>query len=180
MNTRALVPALSLVLLTPFGAAPALAQTIPELAAFEPYLDTPWKAVFDADTGAGDIVLWEPALAGRVIRITHSVRDGEYGGETFVMWDLEAEELTYTYFTTAGFFTRGTMEFDEDGVLHSREFVTGNADGITEVRASQELLEDGTLRVVTRMLRGETWEDAGDVIYRPAPEAVVVLPRTGG
>jgi hypothetical protein len=153
---------------------------VPELEPFAPLLDHTWKAVFDAETGSGDVVRWEPALSGQAIQITHSIADGDYGGITYVMWDADAEELVYTYFTSAGFFTRGTMWFDTDGSLQSREFVTGEADGVTEVRATQELREDGSLRVVTRLLRGDTWEDAGDVVYRPAPEAEVILPRTGG
>jgi hypothetical protein len=164
---------------TALVAVPAASQMAPELAPFAPLLDHTWKAVFDAETGSGDVVRWEPALGGQAIQITHSIADGDYGGVTYVMWDAEAEALAYTYFTTAGFFTRGTMWFDDDGALRSQEFVTGDADGVTEVRAVQELQEDGSLRVVTRLLREGTWEDAGDVLYRPAPGAEIVLPRTG-
>ena len=172
--------AVAVVLGIALGAVPTASQMIPELEPFAPLLDHTWKAVFDSETGAGDVVRWEPALAGQAIQITHSIADGDYGGVTYVMWDAEAEALAYTYFTTAGFFTRGTMWFDDDGSLQSQEFVTGTADGVTEVRATQELREDGSLRVVTRLLRDGTWEDAGDVIYRPAPGAEIILPRTGG
>ena len=169
-----------IALLIAGAATPASGQVVAELAPFEPYLDRTWKAVFDPETGAGDVVRWEPALAGRAVRITHSVRDGEYGGETLVTWDPAAGAFVYTYFTTAGFLTRGTLRFDEAGALHGRERVQGEADGITEVRTVQTLGDDGSLRVVTRMLRRGQWEDAGDVTYHPAPDAEVILPRTGG
>ncbi len=147
----------------------------PELTAFEPFVGKTWKALVDPEKEVYDIARWEYALNGQAIRMLHSVADGAYGGETIVMWDREREELVYTYFTTAGFYTTGTMEFDAEGRLHSREKVTGNQDGVTEVQATMELTEDGGMRVVTRMLRDGEWEDRGDVVYRVDPAAEVIL-----
>ena len=42
---------------------------------------TPEKPVYD-------ISHWERALNGNAIRIMHSVNNGEFGGESIVMWDL--------------------------------------------------------------------------------------------
>ena len=121
---------------------------------------------------------WELALAGKAVRITHSVNEGDYGGETFVIWDRAQGELVYFYFTTAGFYTQGTMAVDEAGRLVSRENVTGSEDGITEVEAVHERLSDGRLRVTTRMLRNGAWEDGGKMTYAPDPTAQVILPAT--
>ena len=46
------------------------------------------------------------------------------------MWDSHKESLVSWYFTTAGFYTKSTLHF-ENGKLISLEDVTGNANGIT-------------------------------------------------
>lgn len=86
--------AVAVVLGTAPGALPSASQMAPELEPFAPLLDHTWKAVFDAATGSGDVVRWEPALAGQAIQITHSIADGDYGAVTYVMWDGEADGVT--------------------------------------------------------------------------------------
>ena len=39
------------------------------------------------DDATYDIQHWERALNGNAIKITHSVNNGEYGGESMIMWD---------------------------------------------------------------------------------------------
>lgn len=171
----ALALALALAPTTAVAAADE-SRVPPQLAPFEPFVGKTWKAVVNPETGAYDVARWERALAGQAVRIVHSVNDGVYGGETFVMWDRGREQLVYYYFTTGGFYTHGTMAFDADGNLVSRETVEGHEAGVTEVRATQSLLPDGRMKVQTRMLRNGVWEERGEVIYSPAPDAEVVLP----
>ena len=47
---------------------------------------TPEKPVYD-------ISRWERALNGNAIRNMHSVNNGEYGGESIVIWDTKKESL---------------------------------------------------------------------------------------
>lgn len=150
----------------------------PELAPLSPFVGKTWKGLVNADKMLYDVARWEVALAGRAVRITHSVDDGMYGGETFVMWDRSREVLVYFYFTTAGFYTQGTMEATGAGRIVSRERVSGNESGITEVEAVQELLPDGRMRVSTRMLRDGVWEDRGEVFYVVDSKAEILLPAT--
>ena len=145
------------------------------LKPFAPFLGKTWKGLVDPDKRTYDVARWELALSGQAIRIRHSVGDGAYGGETVVMWDKERAGLVYYYFTTAGFYTNGTMRFDDDGRLQSRETVAGDAGGVTEVRGTQEILPDGRLSVKTRMLRNGEWEDRGEVIYVEDATAKIVL-----
>jgi hypothetical protein len=147
------------------------------LAAFEPFVGKTWKGLVDPDKEVYDVARWERAVAGQAVRIVHSVADGAYGGETLVMWDRAREELVYFYFTTAGFYTQGTMSFDDAGRLVSREAVTGHEGGVTEVRATQSIEPDGRLRVRTQMLRDGAWEERDEVTYVVDPEAEVVLPQ---
>lgn len=157
-------------------AAAPKAEPASHLAAFEPFVGKTWKGLVNPDEGVHDVARWELALNGQAVRILHSVGDGVYGGETIVMWDREQESLVYYYFTTAGFYTHGTIRVDEEGRLHSREVVTGHEAGVSEAVAVQEVLPDGRLRVRTRILRGGEWEERGEVFYAEAPDAEVVLP----
>ena len=98
---------------------------------------TPEKPVYD-------ISHWERALNGNAIRIMHSVNNGEFGGESIVMWDTQKETLVSWYFSTAGFYTNATVHFKDDKLI-SIEDVSGNENGITQVKAIIEFLPDGQL-----------------------------------
>ena len=49
-----------------------------------------------------DILSFERALNGNAVKVIHSVNNGEFGGETMVMWNPEKEGLQSWYFTSAG------------------------------------------------------------------------------
>ena len=89
-------------------------------------------ADFTPENPTYDIQYWERALNGNAIKITHSVNNGEYGGESMIIWDAELGSLVSWYFTTAEFYTQSTIII-EDGKLVSYEKVTGNENVITEV-----------------------------------------------
>lgn len=155
--------------------APAEVPT--PLQAFEPFVGRTWKALVDETKGLYDVARWDRAVGGQVVRIEHALSNGGYGGETLIRWDSASESLVYTYYTTAGFVTQGTMAFDASGrTLTSRETVAGNAGGVTEVESTQRLMPDGSLEVATRMLRDGVWEDRGSVVYVEDAEAVVEMP----
>jgi hypothetical protein len=146
------------------------------LAPFAPYVGKTWRGEFKNSTKEKpmfDVSRWEVALKGKAIRTTHSVNDGIYGGETIIMWDADKKALVAFYFTTSGFYTQSTFEFN-DGKLHSREAVKGNAQGITEVEAVSELT-DGKLHVKSRYLKNGEWIDGHEITYTEAPDAKVVL-----
>jgi hypothetical protein len=147
-------------------AGPAGAADLSEpLRPLAPIVSTPDKPVVDVSR-------FELALNGQAIRNLHSINDGEYGGETLIVWDQAKQKVVYYYFTTAGFYTSGTMSF-EDGAIVSRELVTGSANGVTEVAATSRLLPDGRLSVKTRMLKNAQWVEGRERIYAEDPKAVV-------
>ncbi len=121
-----------------------------------------------------DVSRWERALNGQAVRILHSINDGVYGGETMVFWDAAKKEVTYHYFTTAGYVTRGTMRLEGDRIV-SREAVEGEAGGVTEVRATSQIRSDGTLQVKSEYLKQGTWVPGHEIAYREAPEAKVTF-----
>src|SRR5437763_1290037 len=118
----------------------------PHLEFLQPWLDKTFKSEGNEPSSgkpSTDVVRWERALNGKAIRITHSINDGNYGGEVIVRWDEEKQAVCYHYFTTDTFWTEGTMTF-KDGKVASHEIVKGKAEGITEVRATIEMRSDGT------------------------------------
>ena len=105
------------------------------LKPFEAYIGKTFKGEFANSTPEKpvyDISHWERALNGNAIRIMHSVNNGEFGGESIVMWDTQKETLVSWYFSTAGFYTNATVHFKDDKLI-SIEDVSGNENGITQV-----------------------------------------------
>lgn len=147
------------------------------LRALAPFVGKTWRGTFAGSTPERplyDVARWEWALSGGAIRVLHSLNDGTYGGETLLLRDPEGKGLIFFYFTTGGFYTRGSAEI-EDGKLVSVEEVTGDADGVTELRSVAELLSDGRLRVSSRYRKDGSWHDGHTVVYAEDPEAEVVF-----
>ena len=147
------------------------------LEPLRPFLDKTWKGHFKNSTPEKptvDVARWERALNGQAVRILHSINDGVYGGESIVIWNPKSERLEFHYSTTAGFQTRGTM-IVEGNKLISHEEVVGNQDGVTEVRATTELLSDGKMRVQSRYLKKGEWVEGHNVTYELAPKAEVIF-----
>jgi hypothetical protein len=121
-----------------------------------------------------DIARWERALNGQAVRILHSVNQGSYGGETLITWSKEKNSLVYHYFTTAGFETTGKMT-EAGKKFTSLESVTGDADGVTEVKAVTLLRPDGSYAVLSEYLKNGKWEPGHSGIYREDAKAEVVF-----
>jgi hypothetical protein len=165
-----------LTLVTLVGAASTAATEMNKhLAPLAPILGKTWRGVVSPPGAAKptvDVSRFELALNGQAVRNRHSIDDGAYGGETFIVWDAEKEGLVYYYFTTAGFYTMGTLRI-EDGAIVSHESVKGAADGITEVKATSRVLPDGRLHVKSRYLKNGQWVDGRETYYVEDPQAVV-------
>jgi hypothetical protein len=147
------------------------------LAVFEPYIGKTYRAEFSNSTPQKpvvDVSRWERALNGQAVRVLHSVNDGEYGGESIMMWDSSTEKITFWYFTTAGFHTTGTLEIQGKQWI-SRETVSGAANGITEVKATSEPTDQGGFVTKSEYLKDGKWEPGSERSYRLAPDAQVVF-----
>ena len=147
----------------------------PRLAPLAPLVGKTWRGVVSppgAAKPAVDISRFELALNGQAVRNRHSIDDGAYGGETFILWEEARQSLVYYYFTTAGFYTTGAMTA-VDGAIESHEIVKGAAGGIAEVKATHRLLPDGRLHVKSRYLKNGQWEDGRETFYVEDPQAVV-------
>lgn len=169
---RTLLVSLAVLLVSSSASAQGINEHLRPLA---PFVEKTWRGEFansNSENPSVDVSRWEWALNGQAIRILHSINDGEYGGETIIMWSPEDESLVGYYFTTAGFMTKSTIRLEDDRFM-SHEYVSGHEGGITEVSAVAEIMPDGRLVSSSRYLRNGEWEDGHSVTYREAPEAQV-------
>lgn len=167
----------TVVLISLTGLAQAQEDLAENLKLFKPFIGKTWKGEFANSTPEKpvfDVSRWERALNGQAIRILHSVNNGEYGGESIVFWDKQKASLVFYYFTTAGFFTTGTTKF-EDGKMISHEYVTGNQNGITEVKSIGEITADGKLLSKSQYLQNGKWVKGHEATYVEDPTAQVVF-----
>lgn len=147
------------------------------LNAFEPFIGKTWRGEFTESTPEKpmiDVSTCERALNGQAVRLFHSINNGQYGGETIVMWDMEKESLVYFYFTTAGFYTEGTMTVEGNTIV-GHEYVAGNQNGITEAKSTSTILPGGEMHVVSEYLQNGEWVKGHEVTYIEAPEAKVIF-----
>jgi hypothetical protein len=175
MNAKAIATALSFVVIA-LGARGAEPASLDEnLEAFRPLLGKTWRGPFknsNPEKPTIDVARWERALNGKAVRVLHSVNDGAYGGESIIRYDKDAKQLVYYYFTTAGFMTSGTMTV-VNGTFVGVEKVTGDANGVTEVRSTTELRPDGTLVAKAEYLKDGQLTRGREVVYREDPKAEV-------
>jgi hypothetical protein len=154
---------------------PAMAEMNPNLEPLRPLLGKTWKGAFPNSTAAKpvvDVSRFELALNGQAVRNLHSINGGEYGGESLIVWDKAKESLVYYYFTTAGYYTTGTMRAESGGFV-AHETVIGDADGITEVKSTSQVGPDGRLHVVSQYLKKGQWVDGRNMYYSEDKDAVV-------
>ncbi len=169
-----LVSVLALSRLLAAEEPPSLAEAFEPL---RPFIGKTWKAPLQSSTAEKpvyDISKWERALNGQAVRVLHSINSGEYGGETIIVWNVITERLEFHYFTTAGFFTRGTIRFEE-GAMVTHEVVLGNPNGVTQVRGRTEIRPDGRMETKSMFLKDGAWVEGHEATYEEAPDAEVVF-----
>ena len=144
---------------------------------FEPYVGKTYRGEFansTPDKPIFDVARWERAMNGQAVRVLHSVNNGEYGGESIMMWDAKNEKITFWYFTTAGFHTTGTLQIDGNKWI-SIEKVSGNANGITEVKATSEPTAEGGFVTKSEYFKNGNWEPGSERSYQVAEDAQVIF-----
>ena len=169
------VDGLAFALLSISAAGAGAAEPDPKLAPLLPLVGKTWRGPMPPGRGQAGLVhvhKFELSLGGRAVRSIHSINDGEYGGEALFTWDAEKKAVVYTYVTTDGFYTIGTLE-PKWARLKSRELVHGTASGPSEVEATSRILPDGRLHVKSRYLKDGKWTDGHEVFYTVDPKAVV-------
>src|SRR5688572_11418787 len=164
-----------ILLMGTFAGVAAEPSLSPQLEPLRPFIGKTWKGTFASskpEKPMHDVARWERVLNGKGVRIVHSVNDGAYGGESVIIWNRKNERLEFHYYTTAGFFTEGFMRM-EGKKLISNEKVVGSNEGVTEVKATIELLPNGKMQAQSEFLKNGQWEPAHKILYEEAPGAEV-------
>jgi len=160
------------------GVAIAQNELSERLKVLQPFIGKTWKGELknaDQEKPSYDVSRWERALNGQAVRILHSVNNGEYGGESIIVWDSQKKSLVYYYFTTAGFYTHGTMTM-ENNKLTFHEYVTGyEGASITEAKGTGEFTADGKLINKSQYLKDGKWVDGHAAVYVEDPTAQVIF-----
>tara|TARA_Y100000813_G_C24104316_1_gene324580 strand:+ start:516 stop:974 length:459 start_codon:yes stop_codon:yes gene_type:complete len=137
------------------------------LNGLKPFIGNTYKGNFINSTKENpmiDIISFERALNGNAVKVTHSVNNGEYGGETMVMWNSEKEGLQSWYFTSAGSLTIQNVQIKKDTFI-SIENVERNKNGITKVKTIIEVLHRNQIKKRTKYLMNNLWKDGSETIY---------------
>lgn len=165
----------SLTLFSVVNAQSNQSELSEKLVVFKPLLGKTFRGEFANHTPEKpmiDMSTWERAMNGKAIRILHSVNDGDYGGETIIMWDEKKQAIAYWYFTTAGFHTEGMMDVSGKE-WSSVEEVTGNQNKITKVKSVSRLLDDGTLHVQSEYFAEGQWTKGHEIRYKEVEKGEV-------
>lgn len=148
-----------------------------ELEIFRPFLNSHWEGDL-TEPGKEQKMIdrssWSRALNGQAIKTVHSINDGEYGGETMIFWDQKQKKIAYYYFTTAGFYTHGTMTYNPaTQSIEALENVENNAQGITQVRSHSVLDKSGKLEISSEYLQNGKWVKGHGALYKRVPHTEV-------
>lgn len=151
----------------------------PKLEPLRPYLNQHWQGDLTQADKVEKVIdrsLWTRALNGQAIKTVHSINNGQYGGESFIFWDESKQSLAYYYFTTAGFYTHGTMEFNARlGEIIALENVENNQNGITQVKSFSRIMPDGTLQTKSSYLQNGTWVEGHSATYQPVAQQEIIF-----
>ena len=138
------------------------------LTGLKPFIGNTYKGDFINSTIENpmiDVLSFERALNGNAVKVIHSVNNGEFGGETMVMWNAEKEGLQSWYFTSAGSLTIQNVQIKKDTFI-SIEDVSGNQNGITKVKTIIEVLHGSQIKKRTKYLMNNLWKDGSEIIYK--------------
>ncbi|WNC71516.1 hypothetical protein RGQ13_15495 [Thalassotalea psychrophila] len=162
------------LLISNFSVADEQDKTLAEpLRMFSKFIGS-WESTFammDGNPHVVDVAVWERALNGKAIRSLHSINDGMYGGEMLMFWDKELNSLVFYYFTTADFYTKGTIEVVNETSFIAYEDVSGSDDGITKVKSTSTLV-NGNIKVTTAYLKNDEWTEPEVRTYTPSTKTV--------
>ena len=150
-----------------------LGQTKPKpflsehLIKMKPFIGNTYKGNFINSTKENpmiDILSFQRVLNGNAVKVIHSVNNGEFGGETMVMWNPEKERLQSWYFTSAGSLTIQNVQIKKDTFI-STQNVERNKNGITKVKTIIEVLHGNQIKKRTKYLMNNLWKDGSETIY---------------
>lgn len=140
----------------------------PKLERLRPFLGVTWRGDL-RDPGTKnrriDVVRYDRTLNGEVVRMLHSMNNGDLGGEMVIRFSDEKDAVEYHYFTSAGFYVQGIMTFRGGRMIAEDQDAEGRP-----VLRTERWRKGDALVSVTRMYREGEWTRGTEQIYEPAPD----------
>ena len=146
-------------------------QLSKELNGFKNFLGRTFEGEFHNSTQSNpliDVMCFERILNGYGIRITHSVNNGEFGGEMIIMWNAEINKLESFYFTTGGMRSRSIVEV-MNNQINFIEDVSKNNNGIKKVKKIYRIKDSGRLESQIKYYMNNIWVNSHELFYNEIP-----------
>jgi hypothetical protein len=143
----------------------------PELEPMRPFLGITWRGERmdpGADRPRVEVVRYDRTLNGEVIRMLHSINNGDLVGEMVIRWNENSGHAEYHYFTSAGYYTTGLVTFDKRSFTIEEQ--PSAADTGTPPMRTVRRLSRGRLLSSSHLFVNERWTEAEPSIYVAAPE----------
>ena len=137
------------------------------LIRFKPFLGRQFIGEFNDPSNnrkMKEVITWKRILNGKAVKITNSINNDEYGGETIIMWEQNSNSLRSWYFDTSGSLIESIMEFKENKLISIQDVQNNN--GITKVKTIMELAYGKELKKRTKFLMNNMWVDGLEVRYQ--------------
>ena len=121
-----------------------------------------------------DVIYWERILNGDAVQVTHSVNDGEFGGERIIIWDPEETKVVSWYFATGGLITKSIIDIRLKELI-SIEDVSKNNTSITKIKTIYKIMSNGDLNCKIKYFMNNVWVDAHELVYREVLNKKVIF-----
>ena len=128
-----------------------------------------WRGAFDGNADMRDRRCFERVFDGRYVRDTHTVRPGDYGGETIYFFDVQQQTIAFTYYASDGGMSSGHARTEQGAIVFDAHTYVG-ADGQTmHMRARWTLEGADRFVATTEVERDGAWQPFRRITYQRQP-----------
>lgn len=139
-----------------FGAPTLAAQAPTNFRPLEFLVGHCWIGAFPGGTKT-DEHCFEWVFDRKFVRDRHVVRGGApYEGESLYWWDAKAQQISFSYWSSAGQLTTGTVEETAEGIVFPQKLET--AGGVVEMKSVWTRPDADSYRVWVGEKKGPEWK----------------------
>ncbi len=147
------------------------------LSGFEIFVGKKFQGEFYNSTKENplmDIIYFERILNGEAIRISHSVNNGEYGGEYIITWNSDKGKIESYHFSTGGEIRVSNIDIINNEISIKEDF-SQNENGIQKVKKIFRLGAEGYLENNIKYMINNMWVKSHEMIYSRNDSAKIIF-----